>query len=92
MFGMSFIYIIFKDNVEFYWSRSRILEKTKSLPSEHYLPECSLLLGLMQRLLVRFFWYTLRDAIRKPESQMAVGILQNSKPFRILCQIQPVSR
>ena len=33
MFGMSFIYIIFKDNVDFYWSRSRILEKLNSLPS-----------------------------------------------------------
>jgi copper/silver efflux system protein len=33
MFGMSFIYIIFKDNIEFYWSRSRILEKLNSLPS-----------------------------------------------------------
>lgn len=31
MFGMSFIYIIFEDNVEFYWSRSRILEKLNSL-------------------------------------------------------------
>ncbi len=33
MFGFSSIYIIFKDNVEFYWSRSRILEKLNSLPS-----------------------------------------------------------
>ena len=32
MFGMSFIYIIFDDNIEFYWSRSRILEKLNSLP------------------------------------------------------------
>ena len=32
MFGMSFIYIIFKDDIEFYWSRSRILEKLNSLP------------------------------------------------------------
>ena len=31
MFGMSFIYIIFDDNIEFYWSRSRILEKLNSL-------------------------------------------------------------
>ena len=30
MFGMSFIYIIFEDNIEFYWSRSRILEKLNS--------------------------------------------------------------
>jgi Cu(I)/Ag(I) efflux system membrane protein CusA/SilA len=33
MFGMSFIYVIFDDDVEFYWSRSRILEKLNSLPS-----------------------------------------------------------
>ena len=33
MFGMSFIYIIFEEDVEFYWSRSRILEKLNSLPS-----------------------------------------------------------
>nr|MBP9580073.1 efflux RND transporter permease subunit [Parabacteroides sp.] len=32
MFGMSFIYIIFNDDVEFYWSRSRVLEKLNSLP------------------------------------------------------------
>src|SRR5210317_823419 len=33
MFGFSSIYVIFKDNVEFYWSRSRILEKLNSLPA-----------------------------------------------------------
>ncbi|MBI5021757.1 MAG: efflux RND transporter permease subunit [Ignavibacteriales bacterium] len=27
MFGMSFIYIIFEDNVDIYWARSRVLEK-----------------------------------------------------------------
>ncbi|MDD3471366.1 MAG: efflux RND transporter permease subunit [Syntrophaceae bacterium] len=32
-FGFSSIYIIFNENVEFYWSRSRILEKINSLPS-----------------------------------------------------------
>ncbi|MBZ4651733.1 MAG: Cu/Ag efflux pump CusA, partial [Proteiniphilum sp.] len=32
MFGMSFIYIIFEEDIEFYWSRSRILEKLNSLP------------------------------------------------------------
>lgn len=33
MFGFSSIYIIFKEEVEFYWSRSRVLEKLNSLPS-----------------------------------------------------------
>ena len=31
MFGFSTIYIIFKEEVEFYWSRSRVLEKLNSL-------------------------------------------------------------
>ncbi len=31
--GFSTIYVIFKDNVDFYWSRSRILEKLNSLSS-----------------------------------------------------------
>ena len=33
-FGFSSIYIIFDEDVEFYWSRSRILEKLNSLPSD----------------------------------------------------------
>ena len=33
MFGFSSIFIIFNDDVEFYWSRSRILEKFNSLPA-----------------------------------------------------------
>ncbi|MCO4780239.1 MAG: efflux RND transporter permease subunit, partial [Flavobacteriaceae bacterium] len=31
--GFSTIYVIFEENVEFYWSRSRILEKLNSLPT-----------------------------------------------------------
>lgn len=33
MFGFSSIAVIFNDDVEFYWSRSRILEKLSSLPA-----------------------------------------------------------
>ena len=33
MFGFSSIYLIFEEDVEFYWSRSRILEKLNSLPT-----------------------------------------------------------
>ena len=33
IFGVSSIYIIFNEDVDFYWSRSRILEKLNSLPS-----------------------------------------------------------
>ncbi|MFD2202744.1 efflux RND transporter permease subunit [Shivajiella indica] len=38
MFGFSSIYIIFEEDLEFYWSRSRILEKLNSLPAS-LLPE-----------------------------------------------------
>ncbi len=33
MFGVSYVYLIFKEDVDYYWSRSRILEKLNSLPS-----------------------------------------------------------
>lgn len=31
MFGMSFIYIIFEDNIDVYWARARVLERLNSL-------------------------------------------------------------
>ena len=56
---MSFIYIIFKDDVEFYWSRSRILEKLNSLPP-NLLPEgVQPTLGPDATALGQIFWYTL---------------------------------
>lgn len=59
MFGMSFIYIIFKDNVEYYWSRSRVLEKLNSL-SPGILPAgVTPKLGPDATALGQIFWYTL---------------------------------
>ncbi|MBE0666923.1 MAG: efflux RND transporter permease subunit, partial [Bacteroidales bacterium] len=59
MFGMSFIYIIFKDNVEFYWSRSRILEKLNSLPPGTLPDGVQPMLGPDATALGQIFWYTL---------------------------------
>lgn len=59
MFGMSFIYIIFKDNVEFYWSRSRILEKLNSLPPGTLPDGVQPSLGPDATALGQIFWYTL---------------------------------
>ncbi|MBT8253887.1 MAG: efflux RND transporter permease subunit, partial [Bacteroidia bacterium] len=59
MFGFSSIYIIFEEDIEFYWSRSRILEKLNSLPSG-LLPEgVSPSLGPDATGLGQIFWYTL---------------------------------
>lgn len=64
MFGFSSIYIIFEEEVDFYWSRSRILEKLSSLPN-NLLPEnVKPSLGPDATGLGQIFWYTLegRDA------------------------------
>ncbi|MEZ5278680.1 MAG: efflux RND transporter permease subunit [Opitutaceae bacterium] len=71
MFGFSSIYIIFKEDSEFYWTRSRILEKLNSLPGET-LPE-----GVQPRLgpdataLGQVFWYTLEG--RNPDGESTGG-------------------
>lgn len=59
MFGMSFIYIIFKDDVDFYWSRSRILEKLNSLPAGTLPEGVQPTLGPDATALGQIFWYTL---------------------------------
>jgi Cu(I)/Ag(I) efflux system membrane protein CusA/SilA len=59
MFGFSTIFIIFNDDIEFYWSRSRILEKLNSLPS-NTLPEgVQPTLGPDATALGQIYWYTL---------------------------------
>lgn len=59
MFGFSSIYIIFDEDVEYYWSRTRVLEKLNSLSSD-LLPEgVSPTLGPDATALGQIFWYTL---------------------------------
>ena len=58
-FGFSTIYIIFNEDVEFYWSRSRVLEKLNSL-SPGTLPDgVQPALGPDATALGQIFWYTL---------------------------------
>ncbi len=59
IFGLSTIYLIFEENIEFYWSRTRVLEKLNSLPP-NTLPEgVSPSLGPDATALGQVFWYTL---------------------------------
>lgn len=71
MFGMSFIYIIFDDNVEFYWSRSRILEKLNSLPAGTLPTGVQPSLGPDATALGQIYWYTLEG--RNPETGKPTG-------------------
>lgn len=59
IFGFSSIFIIFNEDVEFYWSRSRILEKLNALPSG-LLPEgVQPALGPDATALGQVYWYTI---------------------------------
>jgi Cu(I)/Ag(I) efflux system membrane protein CusA/SilA len=68
MFGSSYIYLIFEENIEFYWSRSRVLEKLNSLPSNLLPAAITPTLGPDATGLGQVFWYTLegRDPDGKP--------------------------
>lgn len=59
MFGFSSIYVIFEEGIEFYWSRSRILEKLNSLPSGLLPDGVNPALGPDATALGQIFWYTL---------------------------------
>jgi Cu(I)/Ag(I) efflux system membrane protein CusA/SilA len=59
MFGFSSIHIIFEEDIEFYWSRSRILEKLNSLPTNLLPNNVQPSLGPDATGLGQIFWYTL---------------------------------
>ncbi|MCA9299236.1 MAG: efflux RND transporter permease subunit, partial [Phycisphaerales bacterium] len=59
VFGFSTIYVVFDEDIEFYWSRSRILEKLNSLSSGTLPPGVSPALGPDATALGQVFWYTL---------------------------------
>ncbi len=71
IFGLSSIYLIFEEGVEFYWSRSRILEKLNSLPAGTLPDGVQPALGPDATALGQVFWYTLEG--RNPETDEPTG-------------------
>ncbi|HET8885650.1 MAG TPA: efflux RND transporter permease subunit [Salinimicrobium sp.] len=71
MFGFSSIYIIFEEDVEFYWSRTRILEKLNSLQNGLLPQGVQPSLGPDATGLGQVFWYTLEG--RDPEGNVTGG-------------------
>jgi len=64
-FGFSSIYIIFDEDIEFYWSRSRVLEKLNSLPASSLPEGIQPTLGPDATALGQIFWYTLEGRDEK---------------------------
>ena len=71
IFGISSIYIIFDEDIEFYWGRTRILEKLNSLPAGTLPDDAKPALGPDATALGQIYWYTLEG--RDPDGNPAGG-------------------
>ena len=92
MFGFSSIYIIFEEEVEFYWSRSRILEKLSSLPIGTLPEGVSPQLGPAATALGQVFWYTLEgfDSNGKPTGGWDLDELRSAQDWFVRYALQSV--
>jgi len=84
-FGFSSVYVIFKEDVEFYWSRSRVLEKLASL-SAGTLPEgVQPSLGPDATALGQVYWYTLegRDPSGAPTGGWSLDELRSVQDWQV---------
>jgi Cu(I)/Ag(I) efflux system membrane protein CusA/SilA len=85
MFGFSSVYLIFNDDVEFYWSRSRIIEKLNSLPSGTLPDGVQPALGPDATALGQIYWYTLegQDKDGKPTGGWDLHELRTIQDFYV---------
>ena len=92
MFGFSSIYIIFKDGVDFYWSRSRILEKLNSLPGGTLPDSVAPRLGPDATALGQIFWYTIegRDKEGNPTGGWDLDEIRSAQDWYVRFALQGV--
>jgi Cu(I)/Ag(I) efflux system membrane protein CusA/SilA len=92
-FGFSSIYLIFRDDMEFYASRSRILEKLNSLPPALLPNEVKPSLGPDSTGLGQVYWYTLegRDAEGKPAGGWDLHELRRVQDWYLRYALQSVA-
>ncbi len=85
IFGVSSIYIIFDEEIEFYWSRSRILEKLNSLPAGTLPEGVTPALGPDATALGQVYWYTLegRDKDGNPAGSWDPQELRSIQDFYV---------
>lgn len=85
IFGVSSIYLIFEEDVEFYWSRSRILEKLNSLPAGTLPDGVRPSLGPDATALGQVYWYTLegRDKDGNPSGGWDPQELRSIQDFYV---------
>lgn len=75
-FGFSIIYIIFKDKVDFYWARSRVLERLNV--AAQWLPSgVTPALGPDATAMGQIFWYTVENGFYCPNHRGGIFICPN---------------
>jgi len=91
-FGYSSINIIFKDEIDFYWSRTRVLEKLNSLPKGTLPPGVQPALGPDATALGQIFWYTLegRDEDGKPTGGWGLDETRSAQDWYVRYALQSV--
>jgi Cu(I)/Ag(I) efflux system membrane protein CusA/SilA len=85
MFGFSSIYVIFTEKEDFYWTRSRVLEKLNSLPSGVLPAGVMPMLGPDATALGQVFWYTLegRDKQGRPTGGWDLDELRSIQDWQV---------
>src|SRR6056297_1057850 len=85
MFGFSSIYVIFEEDVEFYWSRTRVLEKLNSIPSGLLPNNVQPSLGPDATALGQIYWYTLegRDKEGNPTGGWNLDELRSIQDYYV---------
>src|SRR5690606_35156536 len=85
MFGFSTIAMICGDDVEYYWSRSRVLEKLAALPPDLLPDGVAHTLGPDATALGQVFWYTLegRDADGNPAGGWDLHELRSIQDYQV---------
>ena len=93
MFGFSSIYVIFQDDIEFYWSRTRILEKLSALPTGTLPDGVRPTLGPDATPLGQIFWYTLegRDRSGNPTGGWDLHELRSIQDWIVRYELMAVS-
>ena len=91
-FGYSSIYIIFKEDVDFYWSRSRILEKLSSLAPGTLPKSVSPALGPDATALGQVYWYTIegRDEDGQPTGGWDLDEIRSVQDWNVRYALQGV--
>lgn len=93
MFGVSSVFVIFEEDVEFYWSRSRLVEQLGSLPAGTLPDGVQPTLGPDATPLGQVFWYTLegRDEDGRPTGGWDLNELRAAQDWHVRDALASVS-